>query len=570
MTERTQNWNRLAAASSQFSKTIGLVVSRIQSWRKSNRSPAEAVWPYVSVERSALVWRICLWTGFAIFCFFYGAFFALLAPFLALQVVSLLVIPAALVIWVLPDVEKPPIHFVETLFFAFFLVMVMWPNYLAIALPGLPWMTLQRLVSLPLSVILLVCLSVSRSVRSHLLAAMAAAPWVRNLFFIFLLLQVISIVFSADKGNSINRFVIAQTTWTSVFLAGCLFFSEEGRAERMARLLAMMSVGLSLIAALEYHMGRTPWAGHIPSFLQINDPTVLGTLEGSARYGSRRVQATYTTPLGYGEYMAIAFPFVLHFAANANRPILRAATILVIPLLVFSVVVSQARVGMVGYFITAVTYPLLWAAFYWRRRSGNLFINAIVYLSPALMAAAAVSLFTVDGIRFRVLGGGATQASDQGRIDQLHMGIPKILSHPWGYGIGMGAETLGYRDLSGLLTIDSYYLRFALEYGLFGLAIFFALFAAGITYAIRGAYLSFKGEKSETLFLPIAVALLNILVIKSAYATEDNAPIIFALFGMLTGLTFRLFVRGSLAEEAQLKPHLRIDCGPAAVRKPAF
>jgi hypothetical protein len=459
------------------------------------------------------------------------------------------------VIWVLPDVKRPPLPTMEKLFYAYFIVMVMWPNYLAIALPGLPWITLQRLVALPLSLILLICISASHVVRVKLSAVLGAAPWVRNLLFAFLLLQVISVGFSAQPFFSINQLVTVLTTDTAIFLAGCLLFAEDGQAERMAGLLVATAVGLSLIAALEVRMGKTPWADSIPSFLKIEDPSVLLTLKGAARSGlARRAQATYSTALGLGEFLAIVFPFALHFAVNPYRRTVRAAAIFAIPLLVFAVAASQSRLGFAGYFITGVTYPLLWASIHWRRRSTNVFVNAIVYLSPIFMAVASVALFTVDAIRYRVLGGGATEYSDQGRVDQLNMAIPKILSHPWGYGIGRGAETLDYRSPSGQLAIDSYYVRLALEYGPMGLAIFVGLFAAAVFYAGRAVFSASPDTNEKALFLPVGVALVNVLVIKSVYATEDNAPVVFAIFAMLVGLTYRTFGRtfgGSVAVNRQ-------------------
>ena len=86
-------------------------------------------------------------------------------------------------------------------------------------------------------------------------------------------------------------------------------------------------------------MGHTIWAGHIPNFLKMADNGVADEVaRGSIRTGSDvyRVQATSSTALGFGEYLALAMPFVLHFAiAPGYRPIVRMTAIATVPLLLF-------------------------------------------------------------------------------------------------------------------------------------------------------------------------------------------------------------------------------------------
>jgi hypothetical protein len=48
----------------------------------------------------------------------------------------------------------------EPIFLCFFATLIMWPNYLAIALPSLPVVTLLRVFVVPLIAVFLICLSV--------------------------------------------------------------------------------------------------------------------------------------------------------------------------------------------------------------------------------------------------------------------------------------------------------------------------------------------------------------------------------------------------------------------------
>src|SRR3546814_5293467 len=70
-----------------------------------------------------------------------------------------------------------------------------------------------------------------------------------------------------------------------------------------------------------FRSGVVPWVGHVPSFLKIQDPVVQRVLEGSARAatGIHRIQATYTTSLGFAEFLALMTPFALHLVMCARR-----------------------------------------------------------------------------------------------------------------------------------------------------------------------------------------------------------------------------------------------------------
>jgi hypothetical protein len=479
----------------------------------------------------------------AVFCFFYGAAFALFFPFLAIPLVVPVIVLGAVAVWAMPDSARAPLGMLEALFFAFIIALVMWPNYLAVAVPGLPWITVVRLVTVPLTVVLLVCVSSSPAFRSQLSGILGETPWLWRLICAFVVIQTVSIVFSSAKGASADRLVTALSSWIGVFFTATYVFSRQGRAERGATLLCLMAVALAAIGLLEHRMGRVPWVGHIPSFLKVNDPNVARILMGTIRLGSGvpRVQGTFSTALGLAEYLALAMPFMVHFAASrAYDPFVRAGAALAVPLLVLTVVFTQARVGFVGLFICAVGYPLAHAVLRWRRDPQNLLATYTIFLSPFAVAVALVVSYLIPGIRVRMWGGGATQLSNQSRSDQWHMGLPKLLKHPWGYGIGQGADALGYFNASGVPTIDSYTLRLALEYGIVGLLVFYAIFGVALLYVGRAAERSPPGDREAALLVPAGLALLSYIMIKSVFAQEDNQPLVFMLLGMAAAIVGRM------------------------------
>src|ERR1700743_921869 len=144
---------------------------RIRLWpRRREISPESllpALAPYHSVERRRVRNAIGV-SVFMLFLFIYGFYFSAFVPtyfaFFMLPVIAL----GFLVIWPLPDVNWAPTRTLEWFFYATFIGLIAWPNYLAIALPGLPWITVLRLTAFPMALLLLICLSMSHDFRTKM------------------------------------------------------------------------------------------------------------------------------------------------------------------------------------------------------------------------------------------------------------------------------------------------------------------------------------------------------------------------------------------------------------------
>ena len=86
------------------------------------------------------------------------------------------------------------------LFFAFFIGLIAWPNYLAISLPGLPWISIIRLTAFPLTLIFLYCVSVSHEFREKLAATINSEPYLWKALVAVACIQIVSVAFSASFG----------------------------------------------------------------------------------------------------------------------------------------------------------------------------------------------------------------------------------------------------------------------------------------------------------------------------------------------------------------------------------
>ncbi|HWY61116.1 MAG TPA: O-antigen ligase family protein [Rhizomicrobium sp.] len=486
----------------------------------------------------------------------YGYLFATNAPNIILPFFIPPVVLAGLVIWALPETGQGPIRLLNACFVAYFVTLIIWPNYLAVALPGLPWITVTRLTGFPLTIALLICVSVSSEFRAKLKDVLGTSPWLWKFLLAFVAIQFLSLAFSNNFTASAQKFVAAQFNWTAIFFASCYYFLKPGRAIFWSHLLWFMALFVTVIAMWESSIGHPPWAGHIPSFLAIQDESVLRGLKGGMRsYTTKyRAQGTFGVSLGLSEYIALAFPFVIHIATSDDRMKVRIAAAASLPILLYTITLSGARLGLVGCLISSLGYGLAWGIDRWRRQPNSLIGPALVLSYPMFFAASIGAVFFVGRIRNLVVGDGSQQASNDARLTQLTMAIPKIISHPWGYGISMSAVTLGFREPDGLLTIDSYYLSLLLEYGIIGLVIFYGMFALSI-YQAGKCWLNYNStEKELTLFVPLILSLLAFCVMKAVFSQEDSHALVFMMMGMIAALAFRQnkFRLGSP------KPHLRV------------
>lgn len=487
-----------------------------------------------------LTWLITL--AAAALCLPYGFYYALFTPWLLVPLLVPVVILAAVMIWALPDLAEVPEQTLEALLYAFFIVLFAWPNYLAIDLPGLPWITAARIVGTPMALLLVVSISTAPKFRREMGDILAASPWVWKALLVFVTLQTLSLPFSHKYGDSIARYVLAQFTQTAVFFIAAYVFRKPGRTLRWAAIFWALAMWVSAIAIVEFHLNHVPWSGHVPPLLQVQDEVVQKILAGAVRSatGQYRAASVFSTALGLSEFLALTIPFVLHFAVSSGyRPIVRMLAAASIPIILLVILYTDSRLGLLGLFLSIMLYVLYSGLQRWRRNRQTIFAPVVVLSYPAMFVTFVGLSFTVGRIKAKVWGTGQYAASNQGRIDQWHMGIPKIVSHPLGHGVGMGADALGFTNPSGVLTIDSYWLALALEYGIVGLIAYLAMFA---TSAYAGARIAFAAKESDReldWLMPLSITLLVFLALKLVFAQDDSHPALFMMMGIVTALVYR-------------------------------
>lgn len=477
--------------------------------------------------------------AFSILMLFYSFLFSLVGQFLLLQFMIPLALLVLLVIWLLPETRQVPTRALSMLSISYIFALLCWPDYLAFSFPGLPWITAIRLVGIPMMLVFLVCLSTSSTFRADLAETINAAPLVWKGLVSFTFIAILSVVFSSDVGASLNKLMLALVNWTMIFFCAAYFFRSPGRALQLGYVLWAIGIFLCLIAFQEWRHSSVPWAGHIPSFLKIEDENVQKIMSGSARSttGIYRVQSKFTTPLSFAEYLSLATPFVMYFIITTRRIPVAVFGLITLAFFFFTIRNTDARLGVIGFFSSLLLTSLIWGALRWHRDRDSIFGPAVVLAFPAGVAAFLVASLYIGRLRAMVWGNGAQQFSNNAREAQWDMGIPMILRAPWGHGIGRGAATLGYTNLGGTLTIDTYYLTAALEFGVLGFFCYFGTFLTAIYVAGKEAVRTKNYEIS--MVAPLGVALVNFVIIKSVLSQQETHPLAFILLGAVVALVWR-------------------------------
>lgn len=492
-------------------------------------SPFRApVAPHRALVRKFWFFAACIFIGM-IYGFTYTAFPPSFLVILALPILIL----ALVVVWALPDQKTAPTRLLTGLVFALLVLVVMWPNYLALSLPGLPWISVRRLFSPLVTFVLLICISVSAKFRAEIGYALRSSKLIYYGMVAFSIMQFVTLAWSKTPLGAMFPVIDHMFIWTGMFFAAAWVFTRPGMVRRYAVTMLVMSLLVSLIGLVEWKNQQILWARHIPSFLQVGDDVIERILTPQFRDGRYRISSTFGISLTFAEYLAMTTPFLLHFLFRSRSILMLGAWLAVDLALMLVIYLSTARLGMVGWMSAHGFYVLIWAFKRWRSNKADILGPALSIAIPGALALLVVGVNTVDALRNHTIGGGSTAFSDDGRRIQYHMAPPVLARNPFGYGYGQGGVALGYYAPNGLLTVDSYMLTVILDYGVLGFVLFYGMMLSAI---LRGAKLAIEeGDESDSnvgFSLAVATSILVFLTSKLVLSQEDNHAIYFLMLGM--------------------------------------
>lgn len=454
------------------------------------------------------------------------------------SLVAVLVALGVLIILILWKMPRPLVstdHAMWRMFIIFVGLFCLYPSYIPLRLPGLPWIDPIRVAAALLLLQWIYSAFASRTLMPILIKCVREDRVLFAAFGLFVAAQVVSIPVAVDVPQAITRFSFALLYWSFMILAVSTLINSDRRVNHVLTLLVICAALQSLIGFVEAYRERIIWVEVLPPGFGSDNEFIQRVLQGSFRFEVYRVQNSFTVSLVYAEFLVLILPFALHYAFEGRRTIGRIASgftaLIIIPAQYF----SGSRLGTIGVIVILGLYALLYIVRRWQQDRQGV-VGALSLIMLPWIVIAAVGVFAASPrVQVMILGGDQHQGSNDGRSEQWDMGLPKIASRPVvGHGVGLGAEALGFTNLGGELTIDSYFLSLLLELGLLGFIPFIVMWVWAIWVGIRMYFTAqtVTGRASGA----IACSLVAFLIIKSVLAQVDNHALVFIMLALLLAL----------------------------------
>ena len=488
-----------------------------------------------------------------------GLIVGLAAVFLPpLGAFGIVAIAGVLLLWVMPDLPLVWPSLIRKTFLVMLIADLCVPNYYAVQLGDLPWISARRLATFALIAPFLIAIAASSDVRRKIAERVSASSLIVICVVGYLFMAVLSLLTSPTPAESMTALVEALLSWYVPFFAMIYIIRDHDDAVLILKIICYCAVFITVMGLLEFFEHRNVFVDIFPHgmLMQLidNNPTLSALLPGDVKHfrnGLYRAELAFVTPLSFGEFEIIVIPIGLFFALYRESLLERGlgwATVLGGLVGIFA---SGSRGGYIGVLLSVAVFVVIFSI-----RKG---VDNKASLAPAIVGLTGAVSFTflMGLITFWrrahniVLGGGDAAASNQGRYEQWVAGIPLIWSNPiTGHGFADG----GYVIHS---SIDSYVLSLLLETGIPGLVFFVGLTLLPIWYGLRNfiADLSESGAVAGALACSFIAFATNRLVLSQ----RENHMLIFSLLAIVVVMNYE-YVRKQapvrVVDKPPRKPYL--------------
>ena len=495
--------------------------------------------PYVTRKRPGPFGRLVFVSMLVFAAILYG----LVAVVMPIQMLAVMLTPilitVGIILWMLPDVGGIQDRRMQSLLLAFLAFSIAWPNYVAFNLPGLPWITPTRIALFWLVAVFALNFATSRELRDALRNTATAMPRYMKVFWTFWFLSTFSLVFSTRITASLNRYVNNQIYWTMIFFVAALAATRPGFVTRAAKVILWSTIVVLVYSLYEGISERVIWVDHLPSFMKIDPEVIEMVMEAQARAGTDfyRVRGPYIIALYFAEYLTMAFPFFVHATAQERRLVpflaLFSATLGMMVLMYL----TNSRSAILGILVVLAGYPLFIAMQQMAKKNRSILGSAVIYGYPLIAAVLALIVVFWRRAHVMVIGGGQHQASSDARSEQWALALPKLATHPFGHGVGVGNEAVGWATPSGKLSVDSYFITTLMDGGYLALPLFILVFMLPPVVAFK--YFRDAETEEMKLLAPLALGVVNFMLIKGVQSTESTVPLAYFLVACIVGLVWQ-------------------------------
>jgi hypothetical protein len=478
-------------------------------------------WKFASIAFVALALFLTMYTGFLVAIGGTLAFRFVGFPILVMAGVSL---------WLLPDVDKADNAPFYKLLAAYMFLMVAWPTYVAIAIPGLPWVTPPRIILGVLLVAMLTHFPQIAEARRKVVDLVGYDTLAFRLYGLFLLMQLVVLPLSPMPLDAFSYEVMQGVLDISAMVAAGWCFSDVKRVPQLMRVLVLGCIFTMLVTLLENYLQRPPWFGYIPNFMKV-DPTLLETyLSPQARVGDNRyrIRATFGIVLYYSQYLGLLFPALLYEMWKA-KGWKRLLSLLLIPLILQTVWFINARTASIALLISLFGFGglVMVRQLFFRPRGDALRSGIMISLVLLALAGLAGAIASSHRLKMYTFGGQQHAGSNAVRDQQWEGAWRAVRKNPIGVGMGIPLPEVGKMSSSGIAIVDSYYINLLVGVGPLGFIGFIGCLAR-VAYLGLVTFLRAKDNLEEWGGV-LAIGLVNYIVSDYVISYVDNNYLAFTM-----------------------------------------
>jgi hypothetical protein len=458
------------------------------------------------------------------------------------------------VIWMLPDADAHSRGEVQDLPFmpvllAFVASIIVWPSYIAVVIPGLPWLTPPRIVlAVMLSLMLIYYPQHSRS-RHQVVEILSYDRTLISLFLLYELLNIVVLPLAPSATETLSFWTLQDTMNFSAVIMAAGMMHRPRNFQIIYAVITCAAIYSMLVAVLENYMQIPPWADHIPSFMRIDDEWLARILSPQARIGDTRyrIRSTFPVVLYYTLYLSLVLPMVL-YAITRMRGRYRILGVAVLVLVLHTAWFANARTAIIALIVPLAAFSVL--VLMRSLRSGGTRRDvlkfgiqaALILMFTGMMGGV---LATSHTAQMYVIGGKQHAGSDDARERQWANARAQLASNPIGIGLGNSIEKVGI-DVRGRKIVDSLYINMLVDLGVLGFIAYFGMFLRCAWLGIR-CFLRAANEVEEYAGAA-AIGLIGYTINCSVVSNTDSAYLAFLFCGLIVA-TKRMQDK-RLAEEA--------------------
>lgn len=450
---------------------------------------------------------------------------------------SLVLAGFVFLLWAFPDVGNDSVGSLRYLLLAYIVVFLCIPAYWSLTFESLPVINAKRLVEFPLILIFAYKFAASSRLRAHFFAAAAAAKPIFIGAAGFLVMIIISAATSVNIAWTLSQALDATLSWFVPFFVAIVVLRQERDVELVVKLISVCAILVSILGIVEIFVERNLALEFMPKILLDNvmahDPNIqIGLTDSDFRNGYYRAPSIFEDSLAFAEFASISASFGAFFIAygrGVGEKILGCLVFVTSSLGIFA---SGARGGYISIFVGTVLMTGLMILRKHRLNPRSLLVPIALVVAFVFFSLAVALVFTSNRAHNFVLGGGMEAYSTQARYDQWDLALPKILANPLtGYGFGNAGQVVGYRELNGFVSLDSYLLSVVVDVGVPGLFFYLLLLGGACGTAVARSLMD--ASRRGAMNVAFAGALAGYLTYRLVLIQRDNSTLIFVLCGMV-------------------------------------